>query len=401
MTLLSKRLEVIIPSPTLQIAAKAAELKAKGIDVISLGAGEPDFDTHERVKQAAINAINSGKSKYTPVGGIKELKAAVVHRFKEDHGLTYGIENVIISSGGKQAIYNAFMATLEPEDEVIIPAPYWVSYPEIVKICGSKPVIIETGIENEFKIKPEELESAISSHTKWLIINSPNNPTGAVYSKEELEGIAEVIRKHPNVYVMTDDIYDKMVYDTKFYSLIDVAPDLKDRILIVNGASKSYAMTGWRIGYAIGRADLIEAMSTMQSQSTSNPCSISQYAAVEAFAGNQDFVVKNTENYKKKRDLMLSLFRQVEGLECKTPGGAFYVFPDCSKLFGKKTPQGKIIQNSIDLAAYLLEDALVAIVPGSAFGVEGYFRASYATSEEQISQAGRRIIESVKKLSNA
>ena len=392
MSLIARRLGFIKPSPTLAVSAKAAELKRSGIDVISLGAGEPDFDTPENIKLAAITAIKAGVTKYTNVDGMPELKKAVCEKFKRENGLEYLPDQIIIGTGGKQVIYNLFMATLDQGDEVIIPAPYWVSYPDIVLLAEGKPVIIEAYLETGFRIIPESLDAAITDKTKWFILNSPSNPSGTAYSKQDLLILADILRKYPHVQIMSDDIYEHITFDGfKFYNLAAVAPDLKDRIFIVNGVSKAYSMTGWRIGYGVGNKDIIKAMALIQSQSTSNPSSISQMAAIEALTGIQSYIPKNALGFEKKRDLVFSLLSKIKNLECYKPEGAFYLFIRCTKLFGKKTPSGQLLKNDNDLATYLLEHANVAVVPGIAFGLEGYFRISYATSEELLAEACRRI----------
>ncbi|BBB56293.1 aspartate aminotransferase [Candidatus Megaera polyxenophila] len=392
MSLIATRLGFIKPSPTLAVSAKAAELKRSGVDVISLGAGEPDFDTPENIKLAAIAAIKAGATKYTNVDGMPELKKAVCKKFKRENGLEYLPEQIIIGTGGKQVIYNLFMATLNKGDEVIIPAPYWVSYPDIVLLAEGKPVIIEAHLETGFKIMPESLDAAITDKTKWFVLNSPSNPSGAAYSKQDLLLLANILRKYPHVQIMSDDIYEHITFDRfKFYNLVAVAPDLKERIFIVNGVSKAYSMTGWRIGYGAGNKDIIKAMALIQSQSTSNPSSISQMAAIEALIGIQNYIPKNALSFEKKRDLVFSLLSRIKNLECYKPEGAFYLFIRCMKLFGKKTPSGKLLKNDNDVATYLLENGNVAVVPGIAFGLEGYFRISYATSEELLVKACQRI----------
>ena len=392
MSLIATRLSLIKPSPTLAVSAKAAELKRSGVDIISLGAGEPDFDTPENIKLAAIAAIKAGATKYTNVDGMPELKKAVCEKFKRENGLEYLPDQIIIGTGGKQVIYNLFMATLDQGDEVIIPAPYWVSYPDIVLLAEGKPVIIEAYLETGFRITPESLDAAITDKTKWFILNSPSNPSGTAYSKQDLLILADILRKYPHVQIMSDDIYEHITFDGfKFYNLAAVAPDLKDRIFIVNGVSKAYSMTGWRIGYGAGNKDIIKAMALIQSQSTSNPSSISQMAAIEALTGIQSYIPKNALGFEKKRDLVFSLLSKIKNLECYKPEGAFYLFIRCTKLFGKKTPSGQLLKNDNDLATYLLDHANVAVVPGIAFGLEGYFRISYATSEELLAEACRRI----------
>jgi aspartate aminotransferase len=372
----------IKPSPTLMATAKANELKAQGYPVISLCAGEPDFDTPKHIKDAAIDAINQGYTKYTPAGGSNELKEAIINKFKRENNLNYSMNEVCASSGAKQTIYNAFMATLNPGDEVIIPIPYWVSYPEMVKIAGGVPVISKG---KNFNLDIQEIEKCITAKTKWLMLNSPSNPSGIVHSYQNLRDLADILLKHKNVYVLCDDIYEHLIYDeTKFYTLAQVEPKLKDRILIVNGVSKAYAMTGWRLGYAAGPAELIKAMTTIQSQSTSSPCSISQKACIEALNGPQDFIKETRSVFTKRRNIAYKLVNEIAGIKCDMPQGAFYVFVNCSDLFGKKTPDGKIINNSNDFVIYLLEQVYLAVVDGASFGTEGYFRISYATSDEQL-----------------
>jgi len=396
MSIISKKLDKVKPSPTLAVSAKADHMKKSGMDVLSLGTGEPDFDTPENIKQAAIEGIKKGMTKYTNSSGMIELRQAVCDKFKRENDLEYKTDEVIISTGGKQVIYNLFMATLDEGDEVIIPAPFWVSYPDMVLLAGGTPVTISAGMERGFRLDPADLEKAINNKTKWFILNSPSNPSGAAYSAEDLEKLAEVLRKYPHVHIMTDDIYEHIVFDDfKFVTLANVAPDLKDRIFIVNGVSKSYSMTGWRIGYGAGRADIIKAMGVIQSQSTSNPSSISQVAAIEALNGTQSFLKPNCLGFEKKRNLVLSLLEKIDGLSCYKSEGAFYLFPKCSDLFGKKTPKGMVINSSTDLATYFLEEALVAVVPGLAFGLEGYFRISYATSEEVLIKSCERIASAV------
>lgn len=392
MSLISKRLELVKPSPTLSIVNKTIELQKLGKDIISLGAGEPDFDTPDNIKEAAIKAIRDGITKYTNVSGIIELKQAVQAKFKNDNQLDYSLDEIIISSGGKQVIYNLFMASLDKGDEVIIPSPYWVSYPDIVMLAGGTPVFINCDMANNFKLNPEGLERIINSKTKWLIINSPSNPTGAAYTRKELEDIAALLRNYPHINIMSDDIYEHIIFDNfQYYTFAQIAPDLHERIFTVNGVSKSYSMTGWRIGYGAGFKPLVKAMTIIQSQSTSNPSSISQMASIEALTGRQDFIKINTNNFEKKRDLALSILNNVPALSCYRPEGAFYLFPQCKGLFGLKTPNGKIIKNSHDFAQYLLEDSGVAVVPGIAFGLEGYFRISYATSIDNLQEGCLRI----------
>ena len=399
MSLLAKSLSNIKPSPTIEVTAKAAELKAKGFDIISLGMGEPDFDTPQNIKQAAINAINKGETKYTAVDGTVALKKAIINKFKRENNLDYNPSEISVSTGAKQVIYNALIATLNPDDEVIIPAPYWVSYPDMVLLGSGVPVIAESSAENNFKISPTELASKITNKTKWLILNSPSNPTGACYTAKELKSLAEVLLKHPHVYIMSDDIYEHLIFDNlEFSTIAAVEPRLKERTLVVNGVSKGYAMTGWRIGYGAGPEKLIKAMAIIQSQSTSCPSSISQAAATEALNGTQDFIKPNALLFQKRRDKVVNMLNKIDGINCNNPNGAFYVFPSCRGLYGKKTPAGIVINNDKDFATYLLEQALVAVVPGVAFGAEGFFRISYAASDEFLQNAMTRIAEACAKL---
>lgn len=379
------------PSATIAVTNKAAELKAAGMDVIGLGAGEPDFDTPENIKAAAIKAINEGKTKYTKVDGIPELKEAICAKFKRENGLTYTPDQITVGTGGKQVLYNALMATLNPGDEVIIPTPYWVSYPDMVLLAGGTPVIVEAD-KSTFKITPEALDAAITSRTKWIIFNSPSNPSGAAYTEAELRGLTDVLMKHPHVWMMTDDMYEHLVYDDfKFTTPAQIEPALYERTLTVNGVSKAYAMTGWRIGYAGGPAELIKAIAKIQSQSTSNPCSISQWAAVEALNGSQDFIPVNNGIFKGRRDLVVSMLNQAQGIHCPVPEGAFYVFPSCEGTIGKTAPSGKVIETDEDFVTELLEAEGVAVVQGSAFGLGPNFRISYATSTEALEEACTRI----------
>ena len=392
MAFLSAAIQRIQPSATLAVTGKAADLKAAGRDIISLGAGEPDFDTPDFVKEAAIAAIRNGQTKYTAVDGTRELKEAIRAKFKRDNNLDYGLDQITVNVGGKQTIFNALVATLDPGDEVIIPAPYWVSYPDIVAFCGATPVTVAAGIETGFKITPAQLDAAITPRTRWLILNSPSNPTGAAYSAAELRALGEVLLRHPHVWVLTDDMYEHIVYgDFKFATIADVVPALYDRTLTVNGASKAYAMTGWRIGFAGGPAPLIKAMAKIQSQSTSNPCSIAQAAVVAALNGPQDFLAERNTAFEARRDLVVSMLNQATGLRCAKPEGAFYVYPDCAGLIGKTTPDGNILTNDEAVATYLLDSEGVAVVHGAAFGGSPAFRISYATSTEALEEACRRI----------
>jgi aspartate aminotransferase len=392
MPFLSAALDRVKPSATIAVTDKARALKAAGRNVIGLGAGEPDFDTPANIKLAAIHAIEAGKTKYTDVGGIPELKAAIIAKFRRENGLTYTPNQVVVSTGGKQVLYNALMATINPGDEVIIPAPYWVSYPEMVALAGGEPVPVVCTAEFGFKLQPTALEAAITPKTKWIILNSPSNPTGAAYSRAELKALTDVLVKHPQVWVMTDDMYEHLVYDDFTFSTpAQIEPKLFDRTLTVNGVSKAYSMTGWRIGYAGGPAELIKAMTTIQSQSTSNPSSIAQWAAVEALTGPQDFIPVNNETFKERRDLVVSMLNQAKGISCPRPQGAFYVYPSCAGTIGKTSPTGKVIENDEDFVTELLETEGVAVVQGSAFGLGPAFRISYATKTTDLEDACKRI----------
>ena len=392
MSFLSATLSRVKPSPTIAVTNKARELKAAGKDVIGLGAGEPDFDTPENIKAAAKAAIDAGHTKYTAVDGLPELKEAICAKFKRDNGLDYTPAQVSVGTGGKQILYNALVATLNPSDEVLIPAPYWVSYPDMVLLAGGEPVAIECPIENNFKLTPEQLEAAITPKTKWLIFNSPSNPTGAGYTWDELKALTDVLMRHPHVWVMTDDMYEHLTYgDFEFCTPAQVEPGLYDRTLTCNGVSKAYAMTGWRIGYAAGPVEVINAMRKIQSQSTSNPCSVSQYAALEALNGTQDFIPVNNELFKRRRDMVVEMLNAAEGINCPTPEGAFYVYPSVAGCIGKTTPAGAKITNDEEFATALLEEKGVAVVFGAAFGLSPNFRVSYATSDEALKEACTRI----------
>ena len=392
MPFLSAALDRVKPSATIAVTDKARALKAAGRNVIGLGAGEPDFDTPANIKLAAIHAIEAGKTKYTDVGGIPELKAAIIAKFQRENGLTYTPNQVVVSTGGKQVLYNALMATINPGDEVIIPAPYWVSYPEMVALAGGEPVPVVCTAEFGFKLQPAALEAAITPKTKWIILNSPSNPTGAAYSRAELKALTDVLVKHPQVWIMTDDMYEHLVYDDfAFFTPAQIEPKLFDRTLTVNGVSKAYSMTGWRIGYAGGPAELIKAMTTIQSQSTSNPSSIAQWAAVEALNGPQDFIPVNNETFKERRDLVVSMLNQARGISCPRPQGAFYVYPSCAGTIGKTSPTGRVIANDEDFVTELLETEGVAVVQGSAFGLGPAFRISYATKTTDLEDACKRI----------
>ena len=400
MTFISDSLNRIKPSATMVITAKATQLKREGKKVIGLSSGEPDFDTPHHVKQAAIDAINNGYTKYTNIEGIPELRQSIVEKFKKDNDLNYDISNVIVGTGGKQILFNALMSSLNKEDEVIIPAPYWVSYPDMTLLAGGKPVFVNCSSETNFKLTAEALEKVITKNSKWLILNSPSNPTGSCYSISELEEIANVVRKYKNLYVMTDDIYEYIIYDNfKFYTLAQVAPDLKDRILTVNGVSKSYCMTGWRIGYAAGPSLLIKAMIKIQGQSTSNPSSISQYAALAGISGSKEFLDPCLNAFDERRHFVVDKLNSIKGISCILPEGAFYAYPNVSELIGKKTLNGKILNNDAEIVEWLLESAEVAAVPGVAFGLEPYFRVSYATSLEVLKEAMNRIEKAVLTLS--
>ncbi len=400
MTFISDSLNRIKPSATMVITAKATQLKREGKKVIGLSSGEPDFDTPQHVKQAAIDAINTGYTKYTNIEGIPELRQSIVEKFKKDNDLNYDVSNVIVGTGGKQILFNALMSSLNKDDEVIIPAPYWVSYPDMTLLAGGKPIFVDCSSETNFKLTGEALDKVITKNSKWLILNSPSNPTGSCYSISELEEIANVVRKHENLYVMTDDIYEYIVYDNfKFYTLAQVAPDLKDRILTVNGVSKSYCMTGWRIGYAAGPSLLIKAMIKIQGQSTSNPSSISQYAALAGISGSKEFLEPCLNAFDERRHHVVDKLNSIDGISCILPEGAFYAYPNVSGLIGKKTQNGKILNNDGEIVEWLLESAEVAAVPGVAFGLEPYFRVSYATSLEVLKEAMNRIEKAVLTLS--
>ena len=388
----SAALDRINPSPTLAITSRVLELKRAGIDVIGLGAGEPDFDTPDFVKEAAIAAIRAGKTKYTNVDGTPELKEAIVAKFKRDNALEYTPAQVTVNVGGKHTLFNALVATLDAGDEVIVPAPYWVSYPDVVQFAGATPVIVAAGADVGYKLTPAMLEAAITPRTKWLILNSPSNPTGAAYSVAELKALGEVLERHPHVWIFADDMYEHIVYDDfRFATIAEVCPSLYERTLTVNGCSKAYAMTGWRIGFAAGAPWLIKAIAKLQSQSTSNPCSIAQAAATAALSGDQSFLKERAQAFQIRRDLVVDMLNAAEGLTCPKPEGAFYVYPDVSGVIGKATPAGKRIDTDSDFVGYLLDDAKVAAVQGVAFGVSPAMRISYATSEALLTEACRRI----------
>ena len=396
---LSHSIKRIKPSATMAVTQKARELKAAGKDIIGLGAGEPDFDTPQNIKKAAIQAINDGDTKYTPVDGTPELKKAIKAKFKRENNLDYELDEISVGTGGKQIIFNAFAVSLNESDEVIIPAPYWVTYPDVVNYFNGKPIFVQCGEESGFKITPQQLENTINQSTKWFILNSPSNPTGSCYTKNELLELANVLKKYPHVNVMTDDLYEHLIYDdNEFHTFASIDPELKERILTLNGVSKAYAMTGWRIGYAGGNASLIKAMGKLQSQSTSNPTSISQAAAVEALNGDNSFIAERAKVFKGRRDFLINEFTSMNGITCRVPEGAFYVFPSCKGVIGKVDESNNKITNDEEFTTSLLEHAGVAVVQGSAFGLEGYFRISYATSDENLKNACVRMRDFLNKL---
>ena len=394
MSIVSNTLKRIKPSPTIAVTSKARELRAAGKDVIGLGAGEPDFDTPDNIKEAAIEAIKKGDTKYTAVDGTPALKKAIQAKFERENGLSYDVNQITVGTGGKQVLYNAFMATINKGDEVIIPAPYWVSYPDIILLAGGKPKIVKCEEKDNFKLTPLKLKKAISKKTKWIILNSPSNPTGSSYTKSEIKELAEILKKNKKIYILSDDIYEHIIYDNFKFSTIAEIKELKNRTLTMNGVSKSYSMTGWRIGYAAGPVEIIKAISKIQSQSTSNPSSISQAAAVEALNGTQDFIQTRASSFKERRDFVVSSLNNIKGLSCLKPEGAFYVFPNCKNLLNKKTK----LKTDTDFVQKLLEQANVAVVQGSAFGLPGYFRISYATSMENLKKAMERIKSFCEKL---
>ncbi|MCZ8185523.1 MAG: pyridoxal phosphate-dependent aminotransferase [Beijerinckiaceae bacterium] len=392
MAFLADALSRIKPSATIAITQMARDLKGKGKDVISLSVGEPDFDTPQNIKDAAVAAIQRGETKYTPVPGIVPLREAIAAKFKRENGLDYKPTQTIVGTGGKHVLFNAFMATINPGDEVVIPAPYWVSYPEMILLCGGTPVYVTTKIENNFKLTPEELDRAITPRTKWFMFNSPSNPSGAAYTRAELKALTDVLMKHPHVWVLTDDMYEHLVFGDFVYTTpAQVEPGLMDRTLTMNGVSKAYAMTGWRIGYAAGPDKLIKAMELVQGQQTSGACSIAQWAAVEALNGPQDFIPQSRKVFEERRDLVVSMLNQASGLKCPKPEGAFYVYPSCAALIGKKAPSGKVIETDEDFVMELLATEGVATVHGSSFGLGPNFRVSYATSNAALEEACRRI----------
>ena len=391
MSIISDSLKRIKPSPTLAVSQKARELKAAGKDVIGLGAGEPDFDTPENIKDAAIKAIKDGDTKYTAVDGTPALKNAIVKKFKRENNLDYSTDQITVGAGGKHVIYNLMMATLNKGDEVLIPAPYWVSYPDIVLLAGANPIVIQCPEEQNFKLTAKDLESKITNNSKWLILNSPSNPTGACYSEQEIRNLSQVLKRNPHVSILSDDIYEHISYEGyKFFTMAQI-PELKDRVITMNGVSKSYAMTGWRIGYAAGSKEIIKAIAKIQSQSTTNPSSISQAAAIEALNGNQDFIKARSKAFQERRDFVVKSLNAINGINCLNPEGAFYVFPNCKELIGKKDKSGKKLENDTDFVQSLLENNGIAVVQGSAFGLEGFFRISYATSMDNLKKAVERI----------
>ena len=392
MSIIAARLGRIKPSPTNMLTGKVLELKAAGRDIIGLGAGEPDFDTPDNIKQAAIRAIERGETKYTPIAGTAELRHAIGDKFRRENGLDYGADQIAVCCGGKQVIYNAMMATLDAGDEVVIPAPYWVSYPDMVLLADGTPVFVECREDNGFKMMPADLAAAITPHTKWLLLNSPSNPTGSAYTRDEIRALADVLLAHPHVWVLTDDIYEHVIYgDFAFSTIAEIEPGLYDRTLTLNGVSKAYCMTGWRLGYAGGPKELIKAMNDVQSHSTTHTCSISQAASIEALNGPQDSIAEHNRVFEERRDLVVSMLNQAAGLTCLTPEGAFYVYPSCAGTIGKKTPNGAVIEDDTAFVSYLLESEGVAVVQGAAFGLSPYFRISYATATDALEDACRRI----------
>ena len=399
MSILSNRLNNFKPSLTVKVSQKARELSSKGINIISLSSGEPDFDTPIHVKDEGIKAINNGFTKYTAVDGIDLLKLAITQKFKKDNSINYDLDQITVGVGGKHVIFNLFMSTLNQGDEVIIPSPFWVSYPDIVSFCDGKPVVVNTSYSNKFKMTPAELESKITKKTKWVVINSPGNPTGSTYSKEELAGLANVLLKYENLWILSDDIYEYLIYDNlKFFNILNLEPKLYDRTFIVNGVSKAFSMTGWRIGYGAGSKEIVKSISKIQSQSTTNPTSISQMAAVKALNSEKTFLVEWIQQFSERRNYVSNYLNTIEGLDCIKPDGAFYLFISCSGLINKNTPDGKVIYNDIDFADFLLDHAQVAVVPGTAFGRSPYFRISYAASMELLIKACEKIRNAICKL---
>jgi len=401
MDFIAERIKRIKPSPSSMAGQRARELRAQGRDIIGFTSGEPDFDTPQNIVDAAIRAMQESRTKYTDVGGTPELKRAIQAKFKRENELDYETSEIIAGTGGKQVIFNALLSTVEAGSEVIVAAPYWVSYPDIVLLAGGQPVIVQCKPENRFKLQPEDLEKAINANTRWLILNAPSNPSGAIYTREELLAIADVLERHPHVWVMTDDMYEHLLYDNrKFYTIAQVAPSLKSRTLTVNGVSKAYAMTGWRIGYGAGPAALIKAMTKLQSQSTSNPSSISQAAATEALNGPQNFIEERREIFQARRDYVVSALNAIPGISCHSPEGAFYAYPSCEQLIGKKTPSGKVIKTDEDFVLYLLDEVNLAVLQGAAYGTSPFFRISFATSIELLESGIERLSEAVSRLTN-
>lgn len=401
MSLIAKRLQSVRPSQTKAMTAKAAALREQGIDIVTLSQGEPDFDTPEAIRKAGIAAIERGKTRYTPVAGVKPLREAIREKFSHDNELDYDVDQITIGCGAKQVLFNALFATLDPGDEVVVPTPCWVSYPDMVRLAGGEPVPVACHERFGFKLKPEDLEAAITPRTKWLMLNSPNNPTGAVYSKADLAALAAVLRQHTQVHVLADEIYEKLVYGVPFVSIAEAAPDLINRTLTVNGVSKSSAMTGWRLGYGAGPKELIKAMNTIEGQTASHTSSISQYAAIEAIAGDQSFLEDFVSRFRQRRDFVVEQIRAAEGLNCRVPDGAFYVFVNCAGVIGKVTTQGKVIENDMDFAMYLLEQFGVAVVPGSGFMASPYIRISYASSKGELERACSRIAAACQSLTES
>ncbi len=401
MTTLARRLSTIAPSATIEISRRAADMRREGLDIISLSQGEPDFDTPVHIAQAGKRAIDEGQTRYTDVDGTPALKQAIVAKFERDNGLHYSTDQISVGTGGKQVIFNALMALIDPDDEVIIPAPWWVSYPDMVRLAGGMPVSVECGRAQHFKLTPEQLEGAITSKTKCLILNSPGNPTGAGYHREELAALGEVLKRHPQVFVLTDDIYEYLAYDGwAFTTIAAVVPELFERTLTVNGVSKGYAMTGWRIGFGGGPKDLIRAMAMLQGQMTTNPSAISQAAAVEALNGSKDFLDEHLEIFRQRRDMCAAAINAIDGLSCRVPEGAFYLFVSCQELLGRRTPEGEVLERDVDVARFLLEKAHVAVVPGTAFGLAGWFRLSFAAATERLGEACERIAHACDTLTN-
>lgn len=401
MSLLAKRLQSVRPSQTKAMTAKATALREQGVDIITLSRGEPDFDTPEAIQKAGVTAILEGKTRYTPVAGVKPLREAIRQKLLRDNGLDYEIDQITVGCGAKQVLFNALFATLDAQDEVVIPTPCWVSYPDMVRLAGGEPVLVACRERFGFKLKPEDLEAAITPRTKWLMLNSPSNPTGAVYSKSDLAALAEILRRHPHIHVLADDIYEKLVYDVPFATMAEAAPDLVGRVLTVNGVSKSSAMTGWRLGYGAGPKELIKAMNTIEGQTASHTSSISQYAAIEAIAGDQDYLEGFLSSFRERRDFVVDQINAAEGLSCRVPDGAFYVYASCKGVIGKTTAQGKVIETDMDFAMYLLEQFGVAVVPGSGFMASPYIRISYASSLEDLKRACAHIIAACQALTES